>query len=203
MMKIHFIELFFIFSLGILANAFQISHLSTTSSRKPNRVKYNSFKMNLMQDDPLQQQEKKMMEWPLNFIEKSPFLTGELAGDAGFDPLRIIKSKEQLFLYREAEIKHARLAMLASLGWPGSELYHFTFSKEFHLDNLLAIGGKAPSILNGGLDNYYVLCSLSVFFAIGAYLEYFLAKRRAEVPENLRNFFDMWREDGWDLPGLV
>jgi Chlorophyll A-B binding protein len=35
-----------------------------------------------------------------------------LAGNAGFDPLGLAKSKEDLWMYREAEIKHARLAML-------------------------------------------------------------------------------------------
>jgi hypothetical protein len=45
---------------------------------------------------------------------------GTLAGDNGFDPLRLARNKEQLFLFREAEYKHARLAMLAAIGWPSS-----------------------------------------------------------------------------------
>ena len=49
----------------------------------------------------------------------------------GFDPLGIVKSKEQLFLLREAEIKHARIAMLAAIGWPVSELCHYTIAKIF------------------------------------------------------------------------
>jgi hypothetical protein len=36
----------------------------------------------------------------------------ELAGNVGFDPLGLAKNKEQLWEFREAEIKHARLAML-------------------------------------------------------------------------------------------
>ena len=43
----------------------------------------------------------------------------------------IVKSKEQLFELREAEIKHARIAMLAALGWPVSELCHYTLAKLF------------------------------------------------------------------------
>lgn len=46
----------------------------------------------------------------------SKILDGSLAGDAGFDPVRFAKNKEMLFLFREAEIKHARIAMLAALG---------------------------------------------------------------------------------------
>jgi hypothetical protein len=28
-----------------------------------------------------------------------------------------------------------------------------------------------------------------------------LQRKRREIPEPLRNFFDLWNEDGWDLPG--
>jgi hypothetical protein len=36
----------------------------------------------------------------------------DLAGNVGFDPLGLSKNKEQMLEYREAEIKHSRLAML-------------------------------------------------------------------------------------------
>jgi hypothetical protein len=62
-----------------------------------------------------------------------------------FDPLQISDSPSALAWYREAEIKHARLAMLAAFGWPVSELTNF--------GNLLTDGGRAPSLLNGGLGN--------------------------------------------------
>jgi hypothetical protein len=39
-------------------------------------------------------------------------LNCDLAGNVGFDPLGLSKNKEQMLEYREAEIKHARLAML-------------------------------------------------------------------------------------------
>merc|ERR1719199_1474757 len=66
-----------------------------------------------------------------------------LAGDMNFDPLMIADSPEKLAWYREAEIKHARLAMLAAFGWPVSEILNF--------GNLLTADGRAPSLLNGGL----------------------------------------------------
>merc|ERR1719359_2378344 len=46
-----------------------------------------------------------------------------IAGDAGFDPLGFSKDKESLLKYRSAEIKHARLAMLAAAGWPLGEVF--------------------------------------------------------------------------------
>ena len=141
------------------------------------------------------------MAWPFDAFEAPTLLTGELAGDAGFDPLGIIKSRDQLFFLREAEIKHARIAMLAALGWPLSELYHYKLSQAFQMSNLLS-NSKAPSVLNGGLDNIFVLSALLVFAIVGAGLEIILARRKNEVTsENLRAFFDMFNENGFDIPG--
>merc|ERR1719163_1597219 len=66
-----------------------------------------------------------------------------LAGDFGFDPLQIADTPDALAWQREAEVKHARLAMLAAFGWPVSEVFNF--------GNLLTGDGRAPSLLNGGL----------------------------------------------------
>ena len=82
-------------------------------------------------------------------------------------PSGIAQSRENVFVLREAEIKHARLAMLAAVGWPFSELYHYQISSTFGLNNLLGADDRAPSVLNGGLDNVYVLCGLGTFFAVG------------------------------------
>jgi Chlorophyll A-B binding protein len=50
----------------------------------------------------------------LPFMMRPPALDGSLVGDVGFDPLGFAKTKDDLLNYREAEIKHARLAMLVS-----------------------------------------------------------------------------------------
>jgi hypothetical protein len=50
----------------------------------------------------------------LPFLRRPKFLTGRFAGDVGFDPLGFASSMEQLVYYREAEVKHARIAMLVS-----------------------------------------------------------------------------------------
>merc|ERR1712060_905628 len=70
---------------------------------------------------------------------------GTLAGDMNFDPMGLAESPEDLAWQREAEIKHARLAMLAAAGWPASEVFNF--------GGLLNEDGRAPATLNGGLDN--------------------------------------------------
>ena len=68
-----------------------------------------------------------------------------LAGDFNFDPLQFADTPEKLAWYREAEVKHARLAMLAAFGWPVSELTN--------IGGLLNGDGRVPSLLNGGLGN--------------------------------------------------
>jgi len=94
--------------------------------------------------------------------EAVPFLTRPealdslprvLPGDYGFDPLGLASTPENLLNYRDAEIKHGRIAMLAALGWPISELLDGKLAKMFHLTDIIAQNyGKAPSILNGGLE---------------------------------------------------
>jgi hypothetical protein len=42
--------------------------------------------------------------------------------------------------------------MLATVGWPLSELYNPYLSDISNSANLLSINGKTPSLLNGGLD---------------------------------------------------
>jgi hypothetical protein len=97
-------------------------------------------------------QVKRKMAWPFQRFDAPPLLDGTLACDCGFDPFRIAKSQKELFALREAEIKHARLAMLAAVGWPASELTHYTISKVLGLNDLLADNERAPSVLNGGLQ---------------------------------------------------
>merc|ERR1719428_509687 len=87
---------------------------------------------------------------------------GTLAGDMNFDPLGFSDSPESLAWYREAEIRHARLAMLAALGWPVSELTNF--------GSLLTPDGRAPALLNGGLGNVNAIYWAFVI-ALGAFAE--------------------------------
>ena len=54
------------------------------------------------------------MSQALPWMERPSALDGTLAGDVGFDPFGFAKTKEDLLNYREAEVKHGRLAMLVS-----------------------------------------------------------------------------------------
>ena len=70
----------------------------------------------------------------------------------------------ELKRYREAELKHGRLAMLAAVGWPIAEELQGPIAKALGQPDLLVkgcVGGGSqcaealtlvPSVLNGGLD---------------------------------------------------
>jgi len=104
------------------------------------------------------------MSMSMPFMERPAILDGSIAGDVGFDPLGFAKTEEDLVNYREAEIKHARLAMLAAAGWPLSELWDKKIAATFGMPALVDNADRAPSILNGGLDKispvYWIGCLL-------------------------------------------
>lgn len=103
---------------------------------------------------------------------KAPLaLDGTLAGDVGFDPLGFSKDKKALYWMREAETKHGRLAMLAAVGWPLSELFHKELARALNLESILAGGDRAPSLLNGGLSSVYASGMLIMSIIIAGYLE--------------------------------
>jgi len=80
--------------------------------------------------------------------------------DVGFDPLNLAVApspfgtgEETYYNYREAEVKHGRLAMLATVGWLSSEELQASLAKKLGLVDVLAKGELAPSLVNGGLGN--------------------------------------------------
>ena len=102
------------------------------------------------------------MSQSLPFMKRPDALTGALAGDVGFDPLGFAKTEADLMNYREAEIKHGRLAMLAAAGWPISEVFDKKIAAALHMTPLLDANDRVPSVLNGGLGKvspaYWILC---------------------------------------------
>ena len=109
--------------------------------------------------------------FPFGGVKAPLILDGSLPGDVGFDPLGFAKTSKTLYWMRDAEIKHGRLAMLAAVGWPISELWHKNIAVAFGLDSILAKGDKAPSILNGGLSNVWATGILIMSIIFAGYLE--------------------------------
>jgi len=100
-------------------------------------------------------------------LPRPPKLTGDHAGDFGFDPLGFTDDYD-LYYLQECEIRHARLAMLAVVGWPLSELVAPSW--------MLQEGGRAPSVLNG-VNPISALAILTAFAGLG-YFEYATSLRR-------------------------
>jgi len=103
-----------------------------------------------------------IMSPSLPFLKRPEILDGSLPGDRGFDPLNFSSDASALTWYREAEVKHARLAMLAAVGWPLAEITHKFLAETFDADSILAVQDKVPSVLNGGL------ASVDPLFWVGA-----------------------------------
>jgi len=106
----------------------------------------------------------------LPFLKRPPALDGTQAGDFGFDPLGLSEEFD-LFTMQEAEIRHSRLAMLAVIGWPLSEL--------IAPDWMLQANGCAPSVLNG-VNPISFLSIVAAFGAVG-FFEYKTALRRGDT----------------------
>lgn len=120
---------------------------------------------------PVKQQRIPAKWFPFLNVKAPRILDGTLAGDVGFDPLGFAKSTKTLLWMRDAEIKHGRLAMLAAVGWPISELWHKSIANAFGLESILAEGDRAPSLLNGGLSSIYATGVLIMSIIIAGYLE--------------------------------
>lgn len=76
-----------------------------------------------------------------------------MPGDYGFDPLNLATNQQDLDLYRESEVRHARLAMLAVVGWPLSELWQSNIASHLDLPSLIRPNDLAPAVLNGNLGD--------------------------------------------------
>ncbi|KAL3799915.1 hypothetical protein ACHAW5_006646 [Stephanodiscus triporus] len=103
----------------------------------------------------------------LPFLPRPTALDGSHAGDYGFDPLGL-SEKLDLYAMQESEARHSRLAMLAVVGWPTSELLAPSW--------MLQDGGRAPSVLNG--VNPLSFLAIAGFLGAAGYLEYRTSLRR-------------------------
>lgn len=95
----------------------------------------------------------------LPFMNRPPLLDGSMAGDVGFDPLGLSNIDDvgiDLYWLREAEVKHARVAMLAVAGIlqveifgpaPGCEMA----TDKCQMDAFWQIWGAHPQYIAFGL----------------------------------------------------
>mgnify|MGYP006091904693 CR=1 FL=1 len=106
-------------------------------------------------------------------------------GNYNFDPLNL-GTDETFVPFREAEIKHGRLAMLAAVAWPLQEIFHPIFVDLLRgsgigaKDMMVATAGKSPSLLNGGLDQLESVPTLMLAVYVASVLEYKDVKARAD-----------------------
>jgi hypothetical protein len=108
------------------------------------------------------------MSQSLPFLKRPAALTGKLAGDVGFDPLGFAKDEAELMNLRQAEVKHARLAMLAAAGWPLSEVLDKKIATSLGLTPVLDSSDRVPSLLNGGLGKISPIYWVAVLALAGA-----------------------------------
>jgi len=126
----------------------------------------------------------------LPFMKRPPALDGTHAGDYGFDPLGFTEQYD-LYTMQESELRHARLAMLAVVGWPLSEL----IAPDWMLQD-----GRAPSVLNG-FNPLSFFATVAVFGALG-YFEFKTSLRRVDDKElgmiHKEDMAEIWK---WGVPG--
>ena len=136
-----------------------------------------------MEPAPTPEPELPKMSQSMPFMERPAALDLTLPGDVGFDPLGFAKTKDDLLNYREAEVKHARLAMLAAAGWPISELFDRKIANWLDLQPLVDASDRAPSVLNGGLGKVSPVYWAACLVAAAAIDVYGISKARKNEPE--------------------
>ena len=124
---------------------------------------------------------------PAPRMQETPSVTGlpdmRSIGDYNFDPLNL-GTDDTFVPFREAEIKHGRLAMLAAVAWPLQEILHPIFvdllrsSGVSARDALVATDGFSPSLLNGGLTQLEVAPTLMLAIFMASVLEFKDVKQR-------------------------
>lgn len=98
-------------------------------------------------------------------------------GDSGFDPLGLCSDVPTFVQYREAELKHGRLAMFAAVAWPLAEIVDESFAEsedatQQSFDFLAETGGKMlPQI--GGENDTFVEIFAAVVLLVGGTFELF------------------------------
>jgi hypothetical protein len=165
-----------------LSAAIILATLAGASAFAPAGNKASSTSLRMADAVPPESRLPKMSK-SIPFLERPLSLDGSMAGDVGFDPLGFAKSKEDLMNYREAEVKHARLAMLAAAGWPLSELFDRKIANLIGMAPIVDASDRAPSLLNGGLDKISPLYWIACLTGAALIDVYGLSKARSNSPD--------------------
>lgn len=114
--------------ISVLINASQVSLPASLSfhSKVTNQVStrlrdtptnINDVPVSDIPQAPIKKERISAKWLPVGGLKAPLLLDGTMPGDVGFDPLGFVKSEKTLFWMRDAEVKHARLAMLGAAGW--------------------------------------------------------------------------------------
>lgn len=122
-------------------------------------------------------------------------------GDTGFDPLGLCTDVQTFVKYREAELKHGRLAMLAALAWPLAEIGDSVLVEDYNLPDVLAeSGGRLIPQLSGGIGDEFVEYFVALVLLVGAIFELNVTKQEGSAPGDY-NFDPLglisWKAPSW------
>lgn len=76
----------------------------------------------------------------LPFLEQPKKLDGSIVGDFGFDPLGFTETLNDMNYVRAAEIKHGRVAMLATVGFVLTQYIHILTPESDPIKAISALG---------------------------------------------------------------
>eukprot|EP00929_Paragymnodinium_shiwhaense_P055341 TRINITY_DN27730_c0_g1_i1.p1 TRINITY_DN27730_c0_g1~~TRINITY_DN27730_c0_g1_i1.p1 ORF type:complete len:406 (+),score=91.71 TRINITY_DN27730_c0_g1_i1:78-1295(+) len=109
-----------------------------------------SLELEMTQGDSAENVGPRYAEARLKSIPRAlPFLpepgyrnfVGNVPGDAGFDPAGFCTDVPTYIRLRQAELKHARIAMVGALAWPVVEIFEPDLSQELRFPDVLAESG--------------------------------------------------------------
>jgi hypothetical protein len=182
------LQLLLLVSLAALRSVASFTRPSVTISKTAGRSRQKRQRSSVVVVDALDVRNANSgSSIAIPFLPCPPVLSecSSLAGNVGFDPLKLAKSQDDLLMFREMEVKHGRLAMLvrkqfawlcwlpapllavrisdqcyilsfpviqAAAGWPVLEILDRPLADDLGMPALLAEGGRAPSLLNGGME---------------------------------------------------
>jgi len=161
--------------LAITSSTYAFSPMAPASTTT--KALHSEATPEMMEEEPTPEEPK--MSQSLPFMPQPTALDGTMPGDVGFDPLGFAKDVPTLQKMREAEVRHARLAMLAAAGWPLSELFNAKIASTTGLVSTLNSADRVPSVLNGGLGKVPTAYWALVFLATAGIEGYTLLKAKS------------------------